>query len=559
MNIKSIILTGSLLTTTSGLFAQVGEEVADTWIASGSNFFICILAGLLLAMGFQILMTMLSAATGLSAVGDVKKSYNDSSHNKSDKKSHSAADTAKKISTGTGLWALITVSISLFFASFLAVKLSLTGENFIGVTLGLIIWAAFFTGIVYLEMKTVTSMVGGLMGTATDGIRSVFSKSSESESKEVAKAGAQEQAKAMRQQMEKLLDTRHIDRKMDEYITKLQPQRLNMKEVKAELKDLLTHLEVDEEHSMENGKLIKKQMLEEARGANISKEDIDKISSAYDEISGILKKDTSKGEKAEEAMEKFTGADREQIKEYESKLKQYLQAADKEALQPGRIEQDINQIFQDPSKASGILKEKVAALDHDALVKMVSSRTDVSPEDAEKYTGYVERAIEKIRGVSTPSAAGGGGMKDEMKNKISNFINGLHQKKEYDLDNIKRDVTNLFHAAEDDNEGVIYKLEHYNKEQLLDMIKNNTSIPEDQAQPIVAKIVEARDTVSEKAHALKQKVEQKLEEAKQEALRQAENTRKVAATAAWWMLATAIFSGVASALGGMAALEAGLF
>jgi hypothetical protein len=36
-----------------------------------------------------------------------------------------------------------TMSLSLFFASFLAVRLSLIPENFIGIILGLVIWAGF--------------------------------------------------------------------------------------------------------------------------------------------------------------------------------------------------------------------------------------------------------------------------------------------------------------------------------------------------------------------------------------------------------------------------------
>ena len=55
------------------------------------------------------------------------------------------------------------------------------------------------------------------------------------------------------------------------------------------------------------------------------------------------------------------------------------------------------------------------------------------------------------------------------------------------------------------------------------------------------------------------KVRRKLEEVKQEALEKAEDAREASATAAWWLVATAIVSAIASAIGGMVALDSWVF
>lgn len=554
MNIIKLILTGSFLAIVPDLLAQSEQGIVQPLMVNGPRFFICIVAGVLLAIGFQVLLTMLSVASGITAIGNIRESAN----SPSDKRSGAghSSHTAQKITTGLGVWTIITVSVSLFFASLLAVKLSFVGANFVGVTLGLVIWATFFTGMVYLEMKSVSTLVGGFITTVRNGVQAIFSKSPESKEKSIVKTEAREQAKAMRKELEKLFDNRNLDHKIDEYVKRLEPQRLNIEHIRKELKNLLTDIEIEEKSVVEDGEVVKKLLIEEAkRTPGISRGDVNKLSMVFDEVAGITKNDAPPKEKARQAIENFTSADREQIRQYENKIKKYLQAANKEALQPETIERDIDEILHDPSHTGTIIKEKIAALDRDTIIRMVSSRGDISSADANKYAGYVEQAIAKINGKRSSSVEQASKAKDNIRSKVRSFINNIEEKRDYDLPRIKQDFTSLFNAAGKDSESITYKLQHYNKEQLLRMVTSNTTIERDQAEPIVKHIVEARDSVLEKAEQIKQKVDEKLEQAKQEALQQAENTRKAAATAAWWMVATALISGAASAIGGMVALD----
>lgn len=557
MDIKKIILTGTLLAFAPALFAQVGQGLADPVVINAPRFFICIVAGVLLAVGFQVVLSMLSVASGITAIGNIKESANHSHKGKSD--SHSTG-TVSKITAGMGVWTIITVSISLFFASLLAVKLSLVGANFVGVTLGLVIWASFFTLMAYLEMKTVSTIVGGFVTTIRDGVQAVFSKSSESKGKSIAKTEAHEQARAMRKELEKLFSRHDIDHKIGKYVKDLQPQRLNMQQVRQELKKLITDLRIEEKDVVEDGEIVKKLIIEEAKNTpSISRADVNKLSMVYDELKSIAGSSAPPRQKVRKAIEDFTAADREQIRQYENKIKRYLQAANKEALQPDTIERNIDEILREPSHAGTILRDKVAALDRNTIVRMVSSRGDISSEDANKYADYVEKAISKVSGNASTTSQEASRTSEELRAKVKDFVREIEHMKDYDLPRIKQDFVSLFHAAGKDNESILHKLEYYDKEQLLQMITDNTSLEREQAEPVVSTIVEARDTVMEKATEVKNKVNEKLEEAKQEALQQAENTRKAAAAAAWWMVATALVSAAASALGGILALDAWVF
>ena len=156
-----------------------------------------------------------------------------------------------------------------------------------------------------------------------------------------------------------------------------------------------------------------------------------------------------------------------------------------------------------------------------------------------------------------------GQAKDDMQHKkedILAHVKGIFsgKKASMDLEQIYSDVTNIFQES-GAGPDLKYKLEHYDKAQLTVLITNKTSLSKEEAEPIAEKIVTARDRVIEKAKEVERKVNQKMAEAKDEALMAAEESRKAAATAAWWLVATAIVSGIASAVGGMLALEGWIF
>ena len=131
----------------------------------------------------------------------------------------------------------------------------------------------------------------------------------------------------------------------------------------------------------------------------------------------------------------------------------------------------------------------------------------------------------------------------------------LKDKKEYNMHKIKSEFTNIFSSSGEDPESISYKLKHYNKEEMRNFLKSNTSIPDDKADKIADSAVEARDSVIAKVNEVEREVNHRLEQVKNEALQQAENTRKAAASAAWWLTATAVLSGAASAIGGIIALD----
>lgn len=553
---KSILLS-TLGFTPFNLSAQI--PTGDMVILEETNFFISVIAGVLLAVGFQLLLTAVSVATGISAVGNVREK----AHQHSSGNSHSSDDhgmnIGQKVSTGLGAWTLITTSISLFFASLLGVKLGLIGANFIGATLGLVIWATFFMLITYLEVKSISSLVGGLASTVKNSLSSassVFTKSEESVSKDVARTRAKEEAKQMRKQFEKMFSSHDVDKKVEDYIDKLEPQRIDIKDLKKQLKDLITDLQVTEKADYDYPNSVKKMMLEEADKSKLSKEDKQAVKDHINSLKDIGKSDASPQEKAKAGITELTPADRQQVERYQEKIKAALKNTNNGELQPEKLEADLKMILNEPKEASRIAKAKASAVDRNTLVKLLASQ-NMSEQEADKRVSQAEKVLNKLNTFFSDGEEKVAAKKGEAARNTKDLqtkIEGMFKGGASNLNRVYSDFVSLFR---DSGAGpdLKYKLEHYNKAELTALITNRTSLSPSEAESVAEKIVSARDNVLSKVNEVEAKVNEKMKEAREKALIAAEESRKAAATAAWWLVATAVISAAASAVGGMLALE----
>lgn len=561
---KRFILVLSILIPTQ-LLAQ--EEAAAAYFIEDTNFFIAVVAGVILALGFQLLLTALSVAGGITAVGNIrKKGHKDADTNRQKaRKDHNDDDDddgmniGQKVSTGLGAWTLITTSVALFFASLFAVKLGLIGANFIGATLGLVIWAAFFMVVTYLEVNMVTSLVGGLASTVKSSLSSagsVFSKSDASVAKDVAKTKAKTEAKEMRKQLEKLFTTHDVDKKVEDYVQQLKPQKVDINNIKKQIKDLLTDLQVTEKADFDYPNSVKRLILEEADKSTLSKEDKQAVKDHVNSIKDIAQSDASAQEKAKAGIEDLTPADRQQIDKYQEEIRKALKNTNNSELQPEKLEQDLKRILNEPKQATTIAKAKASAMDRNTLVKLLASQ-NMTEQEADKRVSQVEKVLNKVNSFFSDGQETANAKKGELSQKkgdVEAKVKGMFASGTSDLNRIYSDFTSIF---QDSGAGpdLQYKLEHYNKEEMITMITNKTSLSRTEAEPIADKIVSARDTVLEKAYEVQIKVNEKMAEAKEKALIAAEESRKAAAAAAWWLVATGVVSAAASVIGGMLALE----
>lgn len=158
----------ALLSQRSLGLAQIEVEPETFTLAnvSSSQVAIGLLSGIVMAFAFQLLLTNLSVA--LVATPSVPTGVD------SDSDDESLMYTVRGVETKVGIGVLVTATIALFAASFLAVKFSLVNDAFIGALVGVTIWATYFTAIVWLGSSAIGSVIGSIASTASSGLQAMM-------------------------------------------------------------------------------------------------------------------------------------------------------------------------------------------------------------------------------------------------------------------------------------------------------------------------------------------------------------------------------------------------
>jgi nucleoid DNA-binding protein len=218
--------------------AQLSQPGIDTpeeaaLIFSGPQFFIALLSGLVLAFGFQLLLTNLSLAAGISYIG----------HSSSSSGKSSGGPSSRRISVAVGVWTLITVSLALFFACWLAVKLSLYNSTLLGAITGLVIWGTYFTLLFWVSSTTVGSLIGSVVRTATASFNSLMETATAAFGARAAGnqvfETAEAVASAVRKEMAEGLGESDLMESVQDYVASLRSPQIDTDDLEQEFARLL--------------------------------------------------------------------------------------------------------------------------------------------------------------------------------------------------------------------------------------------------------------------------------------------------------------------------------
>ena len=570
------VIVALCLVSTSAL-AQ--ESLFLTDVVATPQFLVSLLAGLLLAIGFQVLLTALSAAIGISAIGNIQKQVNTPSSGDS---SSDDSDTSLgvKISSGVGLWTLITASVALFFAALLAVKLSLVGNAVIGVTLGLVIWAAFFTTLAYLEIKSVSTLLGSLISLVSSGVKSsasavqsLFQSSPYGKIEDIANHTVEK----IRAELEDAVDLDQISAKIDEYVSRMEESGPDYEQVKQDMIALLTDIRIEEKKETgSSGTVDTKTFIKLASGqVNVSKQDAKKLGQVFEEAQRAVEEGDGKEEQAKKVVASLSGKSEEEIGGYVQHIEEYLRSTDQESVDPDAIRDDIERMIKDPRHAQDIITDRAKQFDRATWVALLEKDKRMNHDRAETMVGYVEQAInfvagkvdstqEKAEDAQTTVAArtdeaqkssGKPTMQTSAKaeRRIKSYLNGLNRP-ELAYGSLKKDVMKVLDDPKTAPQVLRRRLEKFDRNTLMALLTANDRLSRQDIEGLTQRIDESKQQVLTKVEEVERKTESALEEAKQAALHQAENARKTAASAAWWLFATAVASGAAAALGGWVAI-----
>ncbi len=332
-------------------------------IFSGTKFGLALVVGVIMAFAFQLLFANLAIA--VIAGPDSPTERNNSDEN--------LGDTIRGIETKVGLGLLISVSIALFFASFLAVKLSLVGSPMIGSIIGVIIWAIFFTLLTWFGSTAVGSLMGSIISTATTGVQGLLGTGSAVLGANLAKnqivSTAEEVTAAVRRELTSGFDPDSIRTTLQRSLDQVQLPQLNVDQLGGQFERLLKEVDFS---AIGNSDLLK----------NVNRDTLTKLVSSRTDLS---KQDVNRITDQLEAAWKKVVSSKDPIDPQE--LIQQLKSAAPQDLKSGKLSDQLGQLVKSASKqdgSDGSMTTRALQFGATAVLSRVLQNVDLSDLDVEK-------------------------------------------------------------------------------------------------------------------------------------------------------------------------------
>ena len=598
MTTKKQLLALAFLLSGTALVAQP-EAPLVTEITAGGNYFVTILVGVMLAIGFQFALTALSIAVGVSAIPNLKEAYVESKYDTSspDKQdwneTKSNTDTGVMISSALGIWNVLTAAISLFGATALALSLTHVVDTGIAITLGLAIWSVFYLLMFYLEGKMAGTLIGSLINTAVAGLRagadavkSAFTPSPATQVETVANNTIEK----LRQEMSATFDTDGIANAINNFtnqVDKVGNKVANQvgdlpsyDQLKNDLERIATESSKDsgsnpakwtaiqsaiqtvidksgDGNGNYNGKTSKINQLKE-----LYAEYKDRLpSSVTDKVDGVmenglsaLNNGSSNGNGSSVAYQNGNdngSSNGTSVKDggYERVIQQvtsWLQSATPDNFDVEKLSQQLQAIVQDPAGNGQQALEAVKRLDKNTVLEAITNNTSL---DREQVDGYADRVTEVLAGLkSSGNSVVSGELLQSITDRISAFVDSTDDPRLRSAD-LKSDFQRILNNPSESLDVISARLNNYDRDTLISVLTNNSKLSRRDIDNYVAQVESARNTVSDQIQAIKDKANSSMNQASRMAVIQADGARKAAVAASWWLFTAIVASGVAAMFG----------
>lgn len=526
--------------------AQVVTTPVSTVIVEDPQFLFSILAGTILAFAFQLILTQFSIAVGVTSIGDL-----------TDNSDSDDGWDLRRLPASLGMWALLTASISLFAASWLAVVLSGTGEFMSAVVLGLVIWGLFYISMTLVESTALSSLVGYLISTATISLKSLSSLGSgvisKSEASRIAESSARVAA-AVRDEILGTPEVRETQKALKKYFKEAQIPSVNVNKIKKELLDLLENVEiratVTEEEGPEHEKTLVAALSGNSKGNN-AYQMVQKAKGVIDEVKDEYNSNKPRSEKVIDSTLRLAGFTPEQAVEHRKEVEEFLASTGNEELDPQRIKEQLDLLFTDPKEGYEQIKAHFSGMSRDSLNALVSKYTNVSLDEANSVMQNMARAAtDAYEGAKAELKSAGTGVKET----IRGYLDGL-DRPELSYDQIYHDIEEIIADPMATPEVLSNRAQALNRDTFTAVLASREGVSEEDAERFLQRIESLRDDLSLKAEQMKNEIARRLEDARVKTLEIAEAGRKQVASAAWWVFATAAASAIASVAGSWMAVQ----
>ncbi|WP_377479700.1 MAG: MFS transporter [Microcoleus anatoxicus] len=447
------------------------------------QFFVALIAGVIMAFGFQFLLTNFSIAAKISNWDEALLDDDD--------ESESLGTKFRKTEGLVGGWILVTVNIALFLACFLAVKLTSIASVDGAAIIGVVIWAAYFLTLVWLGSSAVGSLIGSLMKTAFSGVQGVMGTAGAAMSGKMASDQmvntVEASIAAVRRELSSAVDPDSIRETVQDYVGSLQLPKLDVKEIRGQFEKLLGDADIKSLAGSDVLKNVNRQTFVDlvSSRTDFSKDEINQVA---DQLEGVWKQ---------------AFGQQQQQQDPKLELVNFLKSAAPDLLKSDELNAKLSQVLattENKSESSNGMN-RAMQLGVEALVGTLLSRTDLSDLDVEKISGKLQEFTAK--GTETAKSLGSK-VADKfpafsfhtVKADVENYLLNS-QPWHLNRETIKQEFRDVIYDPEAAPGAILHQLELFNPEYFVGILGRREGFTEQQTKEIAEQLESVRQEVLE--------------------------------------------------------------
>lgn len=447
------------------------------------QFFVALIAGVIMAFGFQFLLTNFSIAAKISNWDEALPDDDD------DDESESLGSKVRKIEGLVGGWILVTVNLALFLACFLAVKLTSIASVDGAAIIGVVIWAAYFLTLVWLGSSAVGSMIGSLIKTAFSGVQGVMGTAGAAIGGKMASDQmvntVEASVAAVRRELSSAVDPESIRETLQDYVGSLQLPKLDVKEIRGQFEKLLGDVDIKPLAGSDVLKNVNRQTFVDLikSRTDFSQEEINQVA---DQLEGVWKQ---------------TFGQQQEQKDPNLELVDFLKFAAPDLLKSDELNAKLSQILESKSGSGSGGMKRTMQLGVEALVNTVLSRTDLSDLDVEKISGQLQQLTAKGTEQAKSLASKVGDKVPALpfntaKADVENYLLNT-QPWHLNRETIKQEFRDVIYDPEASPGAVLRQLELFNPDYFVGILSRREGFAPEQAAEIAEQLEAVRQEVLE--------------------------------------------------------------
>jgi len=362
--------------------APVAPPVTNTpaqtaLIISGPQFFIALIAGVLMAFAFQFLLTNFTLATGISAGENPLEA----------EAAKSWGGKIQEVESKVGIWALLTVNIALFIACFLAVKLTLINSLTLGAITGVVIWSAYFLVLLWISSTAIGSVVGSVVDTAGSSLQGVMAVATTALGGKAVNSQivntVEQSVAAVRRELTAAVDPSSVRETVQDYVSDLELPKLDLKQIRNDFEKVLSGSQL---RSIADSDVLQ----------NVNRQTFVDLASSRTDLS--QQEVNQIADQLEAAWQQVLGL--QQQTNPQTQLLNFLKSASPEELTSNQLGNKLGQLVGvGGGKSTGGngngFGEQALQVGVNTLVGAVLSRTDLSDVDVEKISSQLQQLKDK--------------------------------------------------------------------------------------------------------------------------------------------------------------------